>query len=164
MSMNSELSSRSSIQSLRQLLKIDYKKMNDGEDQTQQGSDKKSAEILDDVGVGSFNDNPLGASGTSTGSSEPTKVVQNLQALISNDPNFKLFTFNQAIGEVNCYEQPGVTFLGIFCKVNSSKRCYWQFCRKCAMLGDYFRFPKTGGGGGALKITVAKDQENIFSV
>ena len=69
--MNSELSSRSSIQSLRQLQKIDYKKMDDCEDQTQRGSDKKSTEILDDVGVGSFDDNPLGASGTSSGSSEP---------------------------------------------------------------------------------------------
>ena len=35
--------------------------MNDGEDQTQRGSDKMSTEILDDVGVGSFDDNPLGA-------------------------------------------------------------------------------------------------------
>ena len=59
--MNSELSSRSSIQSLRQLQNINYKKMNDGEDQTQWGSDKMSTEILDDVGVGSFDDNPLGA-------------------------------------------------------------------------------------------------------
>ena len=69
--MNSELSSRSSIRFLRQLQKIDYKKMNDGEDQTQRGSDKKSTEILEDIGVDSFDDNPLGASGTSTGSSEP---------------------------------------------------------------------------------------------
>ena len=66
--MNSELSSRSSIRSLRQLQKIDYKNMNNGDDQTQRGSDKKSGEILEDVGVGSFDDNPLGASGTSTGS------------------------------------------------------------------------------------------------
>ena len=56
--MNSELSSRSSIRSLRQLQKIDYKKMNNGEDQTQWGSDKKFAEILEDVGVGSFDENP----------------------------------------------------------------------------------------------------------
>ena len=34
---------------------------------------KKPAEILDDVGVGSFGDNPLGASGTSSGSSEPVR-------------------------------------------------------------------------------------------
>ena len=71
--MNSELSSRSSIRSLRQLQKIDYKKMNDGEDQTQRGSGKKSAEILEDVGVGLFDGNPFGASGTSTGSSEPVR-------------------------------------------------------------------------------------------
>ena len=69
--MNSELSSRSSIRSLRQLQKIDYKNMNNCDDQTQRGSDKKSGEILEDVGVGSFDENPLGASGTSTGSSEP---------------------------------------------------------------------------------------------
>ena len=56
--MNSELSSRSNIRSLRQLHKIDYKKMNDAEDQTLRSSDKKSAEILDDVGVGSFDENP----------------------------------------------------------------------------------------------------------
>ena len=33
------------------------------------------------------------------------------------------------------------------------------------MLGDYFRYPKTGGGGGggcALQIKVARDWENIF--
>ena len=71
--MNSELSSRSSIRSLRQLQKIDYKKINHSEDQTQRGSDKKSAEILEDVGVGSFDENPLGASGTSTGLSEPVR-------------------------------------------------------------------------------------------
>ena len=47
--------------------------MNDGEDQTQGDSDKKSAEILDHVGVGSFDDNPLGASGTSSGLSEPMR-------------------------------------------------------------------------------------------
>ena len=62
--MNSELSSRSSIRSLRQLHKIEYK-MNDGEDLTLRGSDKKPAEILDDVGVGSIDENPLGTSGTS---------------------------------------------------------------------------------------------------
>ena len=71
--MNSELSSRSTIRSLRQLQKIDYKKMNNAEEQTQQGSDKKSAEILENVGVGSFDENPLGASGTSTGLSEPKR-------------------------------------------------------------------------------------------
>ena len=64
--MNSGLSSRSNIRSLRQLHKIDYKKMNDGEDQTLRSSDKKPAEILNDVGVGSFDENPLGASGTSS--------------------------------------------------------------------------------------------------
>ena len=68
--MNTELSSRSNIRSLRQLHKIDYKKMNDGEDQTLRGSDQKSVDILDDVGVGSFDENPLGASGTSSGSSD----------------------------------------------------------------------------------------------
>ena len=47
--------------------------MNDGEDQTQRGSDNKSAEILDDVGVGSFDDNPKGASGTSSGLFEPVR-------------------------------------------------------------------------------------------
>ena len=33
------------------------------------------------------------------------------------------------------------------------------------MLGDYFRYPKTGGGGGggcAIQIEVARDRENIF--
>ena len=71
--MNSELSSRSNIRSLRQLHKIDNKKMNDGEDQTLRSSYKKSAEILDDVGVGSFDENPLGASDTSSGSTEPVR-------------------------------------------------------------------------------------------
>ena len=85
--MNSKLSSRSSIRSLRQLHKIDYKKINDGEDQTQQGSDKKSPEILDDVGVGSFDDNPLGASGTSTGSSEPANICKSCSKL--SGLNFK---------------------------------------------------------------------------
>ena len=71
--MNSELSSRSNIRSLRQLHKIDYKKMNDGEDQTLRSSDKKPAEILNDFGVGSFDENPLGTCGTSSGSSEPVR-------------------------------------------------------------------------------------------
>ena len=30
------------------------------------------------------------------------------------------------------------------------------------MLGDYFRYPKTGGGGCAFQIKVARDRENIF--
>ena len=47
--------------------------MNNAEDQTQRGSDKKSGEILEDVGVGSFDENPLGASITSTGLSEPVR-------------------------------------------------------------------------------------------
>ena len=47
--------------------------MNNAEDQTQRGPDKKSAEILEDVGVGSFDENPLGASSTSTGLSEPVR-------------------------------------------------------------------------------------------
>ena len=36
--------------------------------------------------------------------------------VISNEPGFKLFTLYQAIEEVYCREQPGVTFLTIFCK------------------------------------------------
>ena len=51
-------------------------------------------------------------------------VVKNFLTIISNDPSFKLFTLNQVIDEVNCKEQPGVTFPGIFCKSNSSKRIY----------------------------------------
>ena len=42
----------------------------------------------------------------------------NSLTVISNDPGFKLCTLNQAIDEVNCLEQPGVTFHGIFCKSN----------------------------------------------
>ena len=51
-------------------------------------------------------------------------VVKKVLTIISNDPGFKLFTSNQVIGEVNCIEQPCVTFHGIFCKSNSSKRSY----------------------------------------
>ena len=72
-------------------------------------------------------------------------MLKNFLTIISNDPNFKLFTLNQVIDEVNCWEQPGVTFPGIFCKSNSSKRSYWICCRKCAMLGDYVCYSKTGG-------------------
>ena len=32
----------------------------------------------------------------------------------------------------------------------------------CAILGDDFCYPKTGGGGCALQIKVARDQEIIF--
>ena len=42
-------------------------------------------------------------------------------------------------------KQPGVTFPGIFCKSNSSKRRYRKFCKKCAMLEDYFCYCKTVG-------------------
>ena len=38
--------------------------------------------------------------------------------VISNDTGFKLFTFNQAIVEVYCREQAGVTLVGIFCISN----------------------------------------------
>ena len=51
-------------------------------------------------------------------------VVKNFLTVISNGIGFKLFTLNQVIDEVNCLEQPGVTFPGIFCKRNSSKRSY----------------------------------------
>ena len=49
--------------------------MNDGEAQSQQGSDRKPVEISDDVGVDSFDDSRLGASGTSamSGSSKPVR-------------------------------------------------------------------------------------------
>ena len=50
--------------------------------------------------------------------------VKNFLSVISNGIGFKLFTLNQVNDEVNCYEQPGVTFPGIFCKSNSSKRSY----------------------------------------
>ena len=36
----------------------------------------------------------------------------------SNDSNFKFFTLNQVIDEVNCGKQPGVTFPGMFSKSN----------------------------------------------
>ena len=49
-------------------------------------------------------------------------VVHNFPTVISNGTGFKLFTLNQVIGEVNCGEQPGFTFPGIFCKSNSSKK------------------------------------------
>ena len=43
-------------------------------------------------------------------------VVKNSLAVISNDTDLKLFTLKQVIDEVNCGEQPGVTFPGIFFK------------------------------------------------
>ena len=67
--------------------------MNDGEDQTLRGSDKKSAEILDDVGVGCFGKNPLGASGISSGSSELVRG----QVL---DPLFDDFDLDQDEAEI----------------------------------------------------------------
>ena len=67
--------------------------MNDGEDQTLRGSDEKSAEILDDVGVGCFGENPLGASGISSGSSEPVRG----QVL---DPLFDDFDLDQDEAEI----------------------------------------------------------------
>ena len=72
-------------------------------------------------------------------------LLKNFQTWISNDPVFKLFIFNQVFVEVNCWEQSGITFPGIFCESNSLIRSYWKFCRKCAMLGDYFCYSKTGG-------------------
>ena len=47
--------------------------------------------------------------------------VKQIQALISNDTGFKLFTFNQVIDEINCLEQPVVTSYGKFCKSNTLK-------------------------------------------
>ena len=44
-------------------------------------------------------------------------VVKKILTVISNDQGFKLFTLNQVIDEVNCSEQPCVTFPGIFFKV-----------------------------------------------
>ena len=41
-------------------------------------------------------------------------VVKNSWTVISNDTDFKLFTLNQVIEEVNCLKQPGVTFSRIF--------------------------------------------------
>ena len=72
-SMNSELSSRSNIRSLRHIQKIDYKKMSDGEAQSQQDVDKKTVDKSDDRLVESPDDVLLGASGTSSmsGSSKP---------------------------------------------------------------------------------------------
>ena len=74
--MNSELSSRSNIRSLRHIQKIDYKKMSDGEAQSQQDVDKKTVSTVDksdEQSVESPDDILLGASGTSTmsGSSKP---------------------------------------------------------------------------------------------
>ena len=50
--------------------------------------------------------------------------VKNFLTVISNGIGYKLLTLNQVIDEVNCLEQPGVTFPGIFCKSHSSKRSY----------------------------------------
>ena len=51
--------------------------------------------------------------------------VQDCKSVASeSSAGFKLFTLNQVINEVNCQEQPGVTFPGIFCKSNSLKRSY----------------------------------------
>ena len=74
--MNCELSSRSNIRSLRHIQKIDYKKMSDGEAQSQQDVDKKTVLTVDksdEQSVESPDDILLGASGTSTmsGSSKP---------------------------------------------------------------------------------------------
>ena len=44
-------------------------------------------------------------------------VVKNFLTIISNYQGFK-------IDEVNCREQSGVTYPGIFCKSNSSKKSY----------------------------------------
>ena len=41
-------------------------------------------------------------------------VAENFLTLISDAPGFKLFTLNQVNSEVNCLEQPGVTFSGIY--------------------------------------------------
>ena len=49
---------------------------------------------------------------------------KNFLTVISNDTGFKLFTLNQVIDEVNCREQPGITFHGIFYKSYSSKGSY----------------------------------------
>ena len=71
--------------------------------------------------------------------------------IISNKPGFKLFTLNQVIDEVklsdevNYWEQPGGTLPVIFYNINSLKRNCWIFCRKSAMLGDYFCYTKIGG-------------------
>ena len=45
-------------------------------------------------------------------------VVKNFLTLILNALGLNLFNLNQVIDEVNCYEQPGVTFPGIVCKSN----------------------------------------------
>ena len=73
-SMNSELSSRSNIRSLRHIQKIEYKKMRDGEAQSQQDVDKKTVDKSDDQLVESPNDVLLCASGTSAMSGSPKPV------------------------------------------------------------------------------------------
>ena len=46
-------------------------------------------------------------------------LLKTPRTVISNDTGyFMLFTLNQVIEEVNCWEQPGVTFSGIFCESN----------------------------------------------
>ena len=75
---------------------------------------------------------------------------KNLQKLLKNfRPKFQMTQTSNNLFWIkffvsNCWEQPGATFIGIFCKSNAFKRSCWKFCRKCAMLGDYFRYPKTG--------------------
>ena len=72
-SMNSELSSRSYIRSLRHIQKIDYKKMSDGEAQIKQDVGKKTVDKSVEQLVESPDDDLLGATGTSamSGSSKP---------------------------------------------------------------------------------------------
>ena len=93
--------------------------------------------------------------------------VKNLQKLIKKfRPKFQMTrTSNdlfwiKILVEVNFWEQPGFTFPGIFCKGNPLNRSYWKFCRRCAMLGEYFRYHKTGVVH--LKSKVFRDRENIF--
>ena len=48
-------------------------------------------------------------------------VVKNFLTVVSNSTGFRLFTLNQVIDEVNDLV---LTYPGIFCKSNSSKRSY----------------------------------------
>ena len=65
-------------------------------------------------------------------------VVKDFLTIISNGQCFKLFTLNQVIDEVNCGEQPGVTFLIYFVK-------YFIKEKLLKMSGDYFCNPKNRG-------------------
>lgn len=83
--MDSELGSRSDIRSLRKLVKMDYKKMSDGEAQNKLEVDQEIGDQVETDLRESPNQTLLGASGTSAKSRSDEPVIGQFELLFDLD-------------------------------------------------------------------------------